>query len=400
MARNQITSYKQFKEYCLRRLGDPVICVNLDDKQIEDRICDALATWNDFHFEGAEEFSLLKDITLEDINNGYVEVTELNAIYEVLWRKGQGVYENVERMDDLDYRFYAEYNDTLRSSTSNILQNPLTDYYITFEYLASMEHLFNATQLITFNNTTKRLYLTGQIDASMNSTNIVEEFRDGNWTQTNCALTIDDITMPSGKDLGSTITDTSSGTLTNKISFTKTVDYYPRGLYTATVLMKQGTYTGKVILRIKDREDNVVAQKTVQPGTFWKRQYVEATYKEPYVNDYIFKIETESIPGAGETLEVSVPTMWRNGFLVLRGYKKVTEDNSEILWNSGWLKDYATAQLKKQWGQNLKKFDGVTMPGGVTLNGQQIYDDAVDEITALKEDLELKWGFPPGIFIG
>jgi hypothetical protein len=164
--------------------------------------------------------------------------------------------------------------------------------------------------------------------------------------------------------------------------------------------MKQGTYTGKVILRIKDREDNVVAQKTVQPGTFWKRQYVEATYKEPYVNDYIFEIETESIPGAGETLEVSVPTMWRNGFLVLRGYKKVTEDNSEILWNSGWLKDYATAQLKKQWGQNLKKFDGVTMPGGVTLNGQQIYDDAVDEITALKEDLELKWGFPPGIFIG
>ena len=72
---------------------------------------------------------------------------------------------------------------------------------------------------------------------------------------------------------------------------------------------------------------------------------------------------------------------------------------SEI-WNQMWLKDYATAKIKKQWGQNLTKFQGVQMPGGVTLNGEMIYNDAVEELKVLDEQLRTTWETPPLDMIG
>jgi len=61
------------------------------------------------------------------------------------------------------------------------------------------------------------------------------------------------------------------------------------------------------------------------------------------------------------------------------------EDNTKI-WNDSWLKRYTTTLIKEQWGTNLKKFAGVQLPGGIVLNGQQIYDEAIKE----KEELEIK----------
>ena len=65
-----------------------------------------------------------------------------------------------------------------------------------------------------------------------------------------------------------------------------------------------------------------------------------------------------------------------------------------------FLKRYFTALLKKQWGQNLIKFQGVKLPGGVELNGRQIYDDAMNDLTIIREQMSNTYELPPLDFIG
>jgi len=66
-------------------------------------------------------------------------------------------------------------------------------------------------------------------------------------------------------------------------------------------------------------------------------------------------------------------------FLVIDCYRLLDPAESPRVWNDSFLKKYVTAALKKQWGQNLIKFQGVKLPGGTELNGRQIYDDGVNE---------------------
>jgi hypothetical protein len=70
------------------------------------------------------------------------------------------------------------------------------------------------------------------------------------------------------------------------------------------------------------------------------------------------------------------------------------------VWNDRFLKKYATALIKRQWGNNLKKFSGIAMPGGVTLNGKEIYDEAEAEIKEIEEDMFNFNSLPSEIFTG
>ena len=70
------------------------------------------------------------------------------------------------------------------------------------------------------------------------------------------------------------------------------------------------------------------------------------------------------------------------------------------IYNDKWLKAFSTALIKQQWGQNLIKFDGMQLPGGVTLNGRQMYDDASGELEKLKEDIRLENEMPADFFVG
>jgi uncharacterized radical SAM superfamily protein len=65
-----------------------------------------------------------------------------------------------------------------------------------------------------------------------------------------------------------------------------------------------------------------------------------------------------------------------------------------------FLKKYVTALIKRQWGINLKKFEGIQLPGGVTMNGQLIYQEAVDEIKQLEDEMEAKYEKPVDFFVG
>jgi hypothetical protein len=62
------------------------------------------------------------------------------------------------------------------------------------------------------------------------------------------------------------------------------------------------------------------------------------------------------------------------------------------VWNDRWLKEYATALIKRMWGNNMKKFGGIMLPGGVSLNGKETYDEAMEEIKLLEAEMENNYG--------
>ena len=70
------------------------------------------------------------------------------------------------------------------------------------------------------------------------------------------------------------------------------------------------------------------------------------------------------------------------------------------VYNDMFVKDFTTQLIKQQWGANLIKFEGMQLPGGVLLNGRQLYDDATAEIATLKETMRLEHEFPPDFFVG
>ena len=87
-------------------------------------------------------------------------------------------------------------------------------------------------------------------------------------------------------------------------------------------------------------------------------------------------------------------------FIIVEGYRVVDPDTFTDVYNDMFLKRYLTALLKRQWAINLKKFDGMELPGGVTLNGQQMYDEATDEIRNIEEEMQLKYEAPVDFFVG
>ena len=92
---------------------------------------------------------------------------------------------------------------------------------------------------------------------------------------------------------------------------------------------------------------------------------------------------------------------FNNGdFLLIECYRKLDPSVYTDVFDDMYLKRYATALIKKQWGANLSKFNGVQMLGGVTLNGEQIYQQAIDEIQRLEEEMKNAYELPPNYMMG
>jgi len=87
-------------------------------------------------------------------------------------------------------------------------------------------------------------------------------------------------------------------------------------------------------------------------------------------------------------------------YLIIDCYRSLNPNNFNRVWNDSFLKKYLTSLIKRQWGQNLIKFQGVKLPGGVELNGRQIYDDAQKELDTIKEMMSNTYELPPLDMIG
>ena len=87
-------------------------------------------------------------------------------------------------------------------------------------------------------------------------------------------------------------------------------------------------------------------------------------------------------------------------FIVYEYFSTVDPNTHTSIYNDLWLKEYTTALFKLQWGTNLIKFEGMQLPGGVILNGRQLYDDATGEIQDLRERIRLEFEMPTDFFLG
>ena len=87
-------------------------------------------------------------------------------------------------------------------------------------------------------------------------------------------------------------------------------------------------------------------------------------------------------------------------FVIIEGYETVDPATFTDGYNDIFLKKYLTALIKRQWGTNLKKFGGLQLPGGVEINGQQIYDEANEEIKEIEEQMQSRYEMPPLDFMG
>jgi hypothetical protein len=253
MPAQPITNRQDFKDYCLRRLGAPVININVDDTQVEDRVEDAIQYWQDYHFDGTQKFYWIKAITQTDVNNRYLDATQAtdssgNTVPIIGVSRIFPITDSQASINMFDLRYQLRLNELYDFTSASYI-----NYTLTQQHLRSLELQFTGEVPIRWNRAMQRLYI------------------DWDW-----------------------------------------------GIFEAPV--------GQVVI--------------------------------------------------SECYGAIDPNVYTN------------------MWNDRFLKLYATALIKRQWGENMKKFGGLTLPGGVTLNGKETFDEAEDEIKQLHQEMETNYGGP------
>jgi len=99
-------------------------------------------------------------------------------------------------------------------------------------------------------------------------------------------------------------------------------------------------------------------------------------------------------------LDVDWGDVTKDDYIIIDCYRLLNPNDFTRVWNDSFLKRYVTQLIKRQWGQNLMKFQGVKLPGGVELNGRQIYDDAQKELDVIRETMSNTYELPPLDMIG
>jgi hypothetical protein len=99
-------------------------------------------------------------------------------------------------------------------------------------------------------------------------------------------------------------------------------------------------------------------------------------------------------------LDIDWQSKAKDTFIVIDCYRILDPNDFTRVYNDSFLKRYLTALMKRQWGQNLIKFRGVKLPGGIELNGREIYDDAEKEIESIRQRMSMDYELPPYDFIG
>jgi len=311
----------QFKDYCLRRLGHPVIEINVDDDQVEDRIDDALQFFHDYHFDGCEKIYMKHQFTQEDIDRRWIYAPDaVIFVHSVLPFDDSNSSVN---MFDLRYqlRLHDLYDFTSVSYVS---------YEITMQHIRTLNLLFSGTPQFRFNRHQNKLMLDidWSRDAQVGKYVIIECYRK---------LEPDTITLT-----GTVSGNTSSNTL-------------------------------------------------VGTSTIFDQEIIE--------NDFItlsngVEVQVRKINSPTEIL-IAANTLSANATA-----NTMTKEGYSDVWDDRFLKQYTTAKIKYQWGSNLSKFAGIQLPGGVTLDGPRIMEEAQREIDKIEEEMQSYNILPSEMFMG
>jgi len=139
---------------------------------------------------------------------------------------------------------------------------------------------------------------------------------------------------------------------------------------------------------------------------FWgAMEMLTYTMTRTYLSDLEFALTTQKQFRFNQRmdrlyLDVSWGEVTAGDYIVIDCFRTVDPNDYARVWNDSFLKKYTAALLKKQWGQNLIKFNGVKLPGGVELNGRDIYEDGVKELEVIREMMSNTYELPPLDMIG
>jgi hypothetical protein len=275
-------SRQELIDYCLRRLGAPVLEINVDDDQIDDLVDDALQYFNERHFDGVERMYLKYQITQEDIDRGSAKGK--NAV-GIVTTTGTS---NVTGYGSTTFNFYE---------TSNYIQVP--------DSIIGVEKIFK--------------FDTSSISGGMFSIKY--------------QLFLNDL-------------------------------YY----FNSVELLQYAM----VKSYLEDIDFLLTTDKQVRFNKRQNRLYLDIDW---------------GAQSAGN-------------FMVLDCYRILDPNTFTNVYNDSFLKRYLTALIKRQWGQNLIKFRGVKLPGGIEFNGREIYEDAERELDEISKRMSMDYELPPYDFIG
>jgi len=244
-----VTSREALKDYCLRRLGQPVIEINIDEDQIEDRIDDAFQFYREYHYDAVEMVYLKHQLTANNISSQSVELNDnIVGVNRVMPFSNRSSGINI-----FDIRYQILINDLY-----SLMSTDLIYYAQVKQHIELINQLLVGIKPIRFNRHMNKLYL------------------DMDWAA------------------------------------------------------------------------------------------------DAVAGDYI----------------------------IIECYRILDPDTYTDVYNDMFLKRYCTALFKRQWGENIKKFDGVQLPGGVVLNGDKIYQEAIDEIKVIEDEIQLRFELPVDFFTG
>ena len=336
------TTRTEFKAWCKRKLGYPVIDINVDDDQVDDRVDEAIQFWNTFMQNGQQRVYLKHKLTTDDVTRAKTNATE------TVTARGTGASEvSTSTLSGA----------VLQNATSVTLADA-TNFPTTGSITIAADATPNAAETVAYTAKTGHVLTTAALandhaDGAAVTLNVTAEWGIGQ----------DYIPMPDGI-----------------LSVLRILPFTDRGNLNMFDIRYQ--------LRLNDLYDFSDISVIHYQMTMWQLDLLDMILVGEKPIDY---------NQIGNRLYINMA--WASDltvgeYIIMECYRKLNAGEYAQAYNDFWLKRYATALIKRQWGENLIKFQGVTLLGGVSMNGETIYNEAIREIGELETDGRLTWEEP------
>ena len=325
------SSREQLKQYALKTLGKPVIEINVEDDQLEDRIDEGLQYFQEYHFDGIEKMYHIHRITAStlEISGNTVAFNDGETI--------TGGTSNATAIVHSSNSTFIEFKK--HKDTNEIANNVLSSSFQNAETITGGDSGATATAgTVTFGDVDNHyIPLTDSI------TGIVGIFD---------------------------IQDTGGGKSSNMFSFRYQFHLNEMPYLTSTSIVNYKMSMQHLQLL----NDMFVGKKPLRFNRHQNRLFIDLDW------------ENEDLKP--------------DEYVVVDAYRIVDPETFNDVYNDMFLKRYITALFKRQWGANLIKYQGVSLPGGITLDGRQLFEDAQNELREIEEQMQTRYQLPIDFMVG
>ena len=347
----QPTTKAELKDYCLRRLGAPVLEINVDDDQIDDLIDDAIQLFQERHFDGVERMFLKHKLTASDV----AKFRGLDQ--EQLLGTATGAVLTVKIVEEGTSGYTTS---TAISGAGGNSSNATFDITAVDGKITEVEVNAAGTNYLVDDEIT---FVNGSGDAKIKVTGIQEQTE---WEERDNFLQIPPQVLGINKVFG------VKGSNIRSNMFGLEYQLFLNDLYQFGSVDILSYFMTKTYLETLDM---VLNNGAFIPFRFNRRA------------DRLY-IDTDRL------------MLDEGSYIIIDCYRLLDPTTYGEVYNDPFLKKYTTALIKRQWGQNLIKFKGAQLPGGITMNGRELYDDGNNEVIKIEDQITSTYELPPNWEIG